>query len=104
MVYYSKQAENDLEGILEGLLTSQKQTLTREFCLNNLFNMIGVCDSLDTKSLHSNTVYDAHKRYGKKVHKHLRRKNAVWYIIYDIDFQNNALYVNKIISSYVKLA
>jgi hypothetical protein len=102
MVYYSKQADSDLDDILNGLLTWQKHTLTREFCLNYLSDIIDICDSLDTQIHHSDTLYETHKRYGKKVHKYMRNKNTVWYVIYDIDFYNN-IYINKIISNYLTI-
>ena len=102
MVYYSKQADSDLDDILNGLLTWQKHTLTREFCLNYLSDIIDICDSLDTQIHHSDTLYETHKHYGKKVHKYMRNKNTVWYIIYDIDFYNN-IYINKIISNYLTI-
>jgi hypothetical protein len=98
MVFYSIQADNDLDEILEGLLTWQKHTLTREFCLSYISDLIDVCDSLDTKIPHFNTVYETHKQYGDKVHKFVRNRNTTWYIIYDIDLSNN-VFINKIISN-----
>jgi len=102
MVYYSKQAEYDLDDILEGLLTWQKHTLTREFCINYLSDIIDICDGLDTKTIHFDALYETHKHYGKKVYKYSRNKNTVWYIIYNIDFYNN-VYVNKIINNYLTI-
>jgi len=99
MVYYSQQAESDLDDILEGLLTWQKCTLTRDFCLNYVSDIIDICNTLDTKVFHFNTVYETHKRFGKKVHKYLRNKTTTWYIIYDMDAYSN-IYVNKIINNY----
>jgi len=55
MVYYSKQADDGLDDILEGLLTWRKCILTREFCLNYISNIVDVCDSLDTEIVHLNT-------------------------------------------------
>jgi len=100
MVYYSNQADSDLDNILEGLLTWQKCMLTREFCLNYISDIIDVCDSLDTKTIHLNASYETHKCYGKKIYKYVRNKNTTWYIIYDIDTNNN-VYINKIISNYL---
>ena len=60
MVFYSIQAENDLDEILDGLLTWEKHTLTRAFCLNYISELIEVCDSLDVKTSHFNTVYETH--------------------------------------------
>ena len=99
MVFYSKQADDDLDSILEGLLTWQKHTLTREFCLNYISDLIDVCDSLDSNTFHFNTIYETHKQYGKHVHKYFRNKSTSWYIIYDIDSHKN-VYINKIISNH----
>ena len=103
MVYYSIQASTDLDDILEGLLTWRKYSLTREFCLDYISDIIDVCDSLDTKKFHLNTFYETHKRYGKKVHKYLRNKNTTWYIIYDIDINNN-VFIKKIISNHLTVS
>ena len=103
MVYYSKQADADLDDILEGLLTWQKHTLTRELCLNYISELIDVCENLDAKIVHFDTFYEVHKRYGRKVHKYFRTKSTTWYIIYDIDSYNN-IYVNKIISNYLTIS
>ena len=103
MVYYSKQADNDLDEILEGLLTWQKHILTHEFCLNYISDIIDICDSLDNELFHSNAKYEIHKQYGKKVFKYLRNKNTIWYIIYDIDTNNN-IFINKIINNYLTIS
>ena len=103
MVFYSTQADNDLDEILDGLLTWRKHTLTREFCLSYISDLVDVCDSLDTKIIHFNTVYETHKLYGEKVHKYARNRNTTWYIIYDIDSSNN-VFINKIISNYLTIS
>ena len=103
MVFYSIQAENDLDDLLEGLLTWKKHRLTREFCLSYFSNLVDVCDSLDTKTHHFSAVYETHKRYGEKVHKFVRNQNTTWYIIYDVDISNN-VYINKIISNYLTVS
>jgi len=100
MVYYSKQADSDLDEILEGLLSWKKHTLTREFCLDYVSDIITVCDSLDTKTYHFDVVYEIHKHYGKKVHKYSRNNATTWYIIYDVDLLNN-IYINKIINNHL---
>ena len=103
MVFYSIQADNDLDELLEGLLTWQKHALTREFCLSYISELVDVCDSFDEKNSHFNTVYETHKRYGDKVHKFVRNRNTTWYIIYDIDLSNN-VFINKIISNYLTVS
>jgi len=103
MVYYNEQANRDLDEILDGLLTWEKYSLTHEFCLNYVSDIIDICDSLDSKKFHFNTLYETHKLYGEKVHKYQRNKNTTWYIIYDIDFANN-VFINKIISNYLTVS
>ena len=103
MVYYNIQAFDDLDDILEGLLTWRKHSLTHEFCLDYISDIIDICDSLDSKRFHLNAFYETHKRYGKKVHKYLRNKNTTWYIIYDMDSNNN-IFINKIISNYLTIS
>jgi len=103
MVYYSNQADSDLDNILEGLLIWQKHTLTREFCLSYVSDIIDVCNGLDTKTVHFIASYETHKRYGKKVHKYVRNKSTTWYIIYDTDTFNN-VYINKIISNHLTIS
>jgi len=103
MVYYSKQADFDLDNILDGLLAWKKFTLTREFCLNYVSDIIDICDSLDTKTIHFDAVYETHRRYGEKVHKYSRNKATTWYIIYNVDFYNN-VYINKIINNHLTIS
>ena len=92
-----------MDEILEGLLTWRKHTLTREFCLSYISDLVDVCDSLDTKTIHFNTVYETHKLYGSKVHKYVRNRSTTWYIIYDTDLSNN-VFINKIISNYLTVS
>ena len=80
MVLYSKQVDNDLDEILEGLLSWRKNILTREFCLSYISNLIDVCDSIDTLTTHFDAVFKTHQFYGKKVHKELSNINM--FIIY----------------------
>ena len=103
MVYYSEQAESDLDDILDGLLTWQKHSLTRKFCMDYVSDIIDVCDSLNNKKFHLNALYETHRQYGKKVFKYFRNKNTTWYIIYDVDSNNN-IFVNKIISNYLTVS
>ena len=103
MVFYSTQADDDLDEILEGLLNWKKFTLTRDFCLSYISDLVDVCDSLDTVTIHIKTVYETHKRYGEKVYKYSRNKSTTWYIIYDIDLYNN-VYINKIISNHLTIS
>ena len=103
MVYYSRQVDNDLDDILDGLLMWQKCVLTREFCLKYISDIIDCCDSLDAKTFHFDAVYETHKRYGKKVYNYSRNKTTSWYIIYNVDIDNN-VFINKIISNYLTVS
>ena len=102
MVFYSKQAEKDLDDILEGLLNWQKIILTREFCLSYVSDIIDICDTLDTITSHFKTVYETHKRYGENVHRYQRNKTTTWYIIYNISPACDIL-VEKIISNHLTI-
>ena len=103
MVFYSRQADSDLDDILEGLLKWQKCSLTREFCLNYISDLVDVCDSLDSKTSHTEASYETHKRHGEKVHKYSRNRSTTWYIVYDVDLPNN-VYINKIISNHLTIS
>jgi hypothetical protein len=102
MVYYSEQADYDLDDILQGLLTWKKIDLSREFCLSYVSDIIDVCDQLETRTYHSNTVYETHKRYGRKVYAYSRNRETTWYIIYNIDLLGN-IFINKIISNHLTI-
>jgi hypothetical protein len=99
MVFYSEQADSDLNNILEGLLYWSKIELSREFCLSYVNDIADVCDSLDKKQFHLSAIYETHKKYGSKVHTYTRNTRTTWYIIYD-KIENN-IYINKIISNYL---
>lgn len=99
MIYYSKQAELDLDEILDGLLNWEKIILTREYCVQYVSDIIDVCDALDKEPIHLDTTYSEHKQYGTKVYKYARNKHTVWYIIYNIDPAGN-IFINKIINNY----
>jgi hypothetical protein len=102
MVFYSEQAENDLNDILKGLLNWEKFTLTREFCLNYVSDLIDVCDSLDTITKHFKAIYETHKRYGENIHRYSRNKTTTWYIIYNI-FPPRNIFIEKIISNHLTI-
>lgn len=100
MVYYSEEVRNDLKIIRNGLLTWKKIVLDYDFVMSYMRDLLNVCDSLDSKSIHLKSVYPSHKQYGEKVHRYRRNPNTVWYIIYTVDKQGN-VFVNKIMSNYI---
>jgi len=99
MVYYSIQADFDLDEILDGLLNWERISLTRDFCHHYIADIIDVCESLDMKTFHADAKYESHKRHGVYAYPYKRNSNTTWYIIYDIDLSGNIL-IKKIISNY----
>lgn len=99
MVYYSTQAYRDLDDVRNGLLLWEKIDLTVEFVFKYMEEIKYQCESIQEKAIHSKTVYQDHKKYGKMVHKYRRNPNTLWYVIYDIDLSGN-IFINKIISNH----
>ena len=100
MVFYSEQADRDLDEILDGLLLCwSKIELSREFCLSYISDIIDTCDCLVAKTFHSSAIYETHKQYGAYVHRYKRNANTIWYVIYNKAGEN--VYVEKILSNYL---
>jgi hypothetical protein len=99
MVFYNAGVRSDFNEIRTGLLNWKKVTLTEEYVMNYIRDIRNVCDSLDTKFYHANTVYPIHKIYGSKVHTYKRTSHTTWYIIYNLDRHDN-VFINKIMSNY----
>jgi hypothetical protein len=100
MVFYSSQADKDLDDILFGLLGWNKVVLTREHCLSYVAEIIEVCDSLDKSNYHSKCTFEIHKKFGNFVSIYRRNKNTKWYLIYNTDQFNN-IYIQHIISNHI---
>ena len=70
--------------------------------MNSLKNILKTsekkCDNLDKQTVHFNTTYEDHKKYGEKVYKYQRNQDTTWYIIYNI--KNETIYIEKIINNY----
>jgi mRNA-degrading endonuclease YafQ of YafQ-DinJ toxin-antitoxin module len=99
MVFYNTTVHADIEQIRYGLLNWGKIVLTEEFIENYIDKIKEVCESLDKRTYHLTSVYLSHQPYGKYVYKYHRNKQTTWYIIYNLDTDNN-VYINKIISNY----
>lgn len=100
MVYYSEQVRYDLEAIRDGLLSWHKIALEYDFVISYMQDLLDLCDSLDTKKIHSKTTCSSHKRYGERVYRYRRNPSTIWYIIYNIDKHGN-VFINKIMSNYI---
>ena len=100
MVFLNSNTRNDLKDIRLGLLNWNKFELSENFIIDNINGIIDVFFTLDRKSYHTNTVFEIHKMYGRKVYQHKINKKTTWYIIYDVDLLGN-IFVNKIISNHI---
>lgn len=100
MVYYSKIAQNDLVEIFWGLLTWDKHPLEYNHVTTYLDDIYDVCNKLDKLKYHTKTQFQLHKQFGNKVYNYRRNKNTTWYIIYDYDETNNAVYIKHIMPNH----
>ena len=100
MVYYSEQAETDLDDIVVGMLEWEKHDLTFEHIMSYRYDLKRACDALEMKHYHFPAEYPQHLEYGKYVLAYKRNPRTTWYIIYDID-EKGDIYINKIISNYL---
>jgi len=103
MVFYSNAAREDLKNIFDGLLTLSKHQLEYNHVILYHNDIVDICDSLDSKTIHFNTQYSTHKRYGEKVHNYRRNKQTNWYIIYNLD-QHGNVYIQRILSNHTTIA
>jgi hypothetical protein len=99
MVYYSNQAKIDLSNILIGLMEWPKHPLETKHALQYVDDIYAICDNLDMKTYHADTLYSIHKFHGSKIHAYKRNQQTIWYIIYDLDRHGN-VFINKIMSNY----
>lgn len=100
MVLFSPKVLQDLDQILEGLLSWSKHQLEYDHVVDYHNELKTVCNSLDTLSIHLKAKYTEHKLFGTNVFKYRRNKQTIWYIIYNYDHLNNIVYVNHIVSNH----
>jgi len=103
MVFVSKQAKIDLDNIVIGLLEWNKIELTVNEVMQYVDDIVTICYELDSIVYHHKATYNEHLRYGTYSYPYKRNKQTTWYIIYDVNKQNNIL-VNKIISNYTTIS
>ena len=103
MVFVSQKAKNDLDNIVTGLLEWDKITLSVTEVMQYVDDISDICNLLDNYTYHNKAKYKEHLKYGKYAYPYKRNKNTTWYIIYDIDNNNNIL-VKKIISNYLTVS
>ncbi len=102
MVYINNQVIEDLEKIIDGLISWEKIELTKSFIDTYIDDLVEQCYNIEKKTYHFNCKYSSHKKHGKKVFQYRRNKRTSWYIIYDMDQFGN-FFVNKILSYYKTL-
>ena len=100
MVYYSEQAEIDLDDIVTGMLQWEKHTLTFEHVMTYRYDLENACNALDKRYLHFSAEYPEHCEYGEYAFAYKRNQRTTWFVIYDIDDEKN-IYIQKIISNYL---
>ncbi|GHT09857.1 hypothetical protein AGMMS4956_00260 [Bacteroidia bacterium] len=106
MVFYSSQADDDLQNIFDGLLQWKTQNgqihmdfLAVEKYLNDILD---VCDGVESITFHLLTKYIDHQQYGNYVVRYKRNRRTTWYIIYNI--QGNDFFIEKIMNNYQTLS
>jgi hypothetical protein len=102
MVLVKKKALNDIQSILNGLLTWNKHQLSYDFCINYVDRIIETCFEIKNVVFHKKATYLTHKMFGVYIYDLKSNRHTTWYIIYNIDSMNNIL-VERIISNYVTI-
>ena len=103
MVFINKQAKIDLDNIVIGLLEWNKVILTVREVMNYVDDIVDICYQLDNSPYHQKAKYTEHLKYGTYAYPYKRNKNTTWYIIYEIDEEDN-IFVNKIINNYLTIS
>ena len=103
MVFISTQAKIDLDTIVIGLLEWNKVELSVDETMQYVDDIVAVCYQLDLFGHHHKATYNDHLKYGVYSYPYRRNKQTIWYIIYDID-TNNDVFVNKIISNHTTIS
>jgi len=99
MVFIHKQVYVDLENIFIGLMQWNKAVLSFEFANNYIDELLEQCYKVEKLSFHFSARYSSHKKFGSKVHRYRRNSHTIWYIIYNMDNEQN-IFINKIISNH----
>ena len=101
-VYYSIRAAEDLENIFYGLAVWEKHPMTLEQVEDYVREIRKACDNLGNTIFRRKCTYNIHKQYGNYVSTYRRTSSTVWYIIYNIDQQEN-IRIEKIINNYMTI-
>ena len=99
-VYYSIQAAEDLENIFYGLAVWEKHPMDLAQVADYVREIRKVCDDLGNTIVRRKCTYKIHQQYGTYVSTYRRNYSTTWYIIYNIDHEENIL-IEKIINNYM---
>jgi plasmid stabilization system protein ParE len=100
MVFYSKEALADLNSLIIGLVNWNKHFISLEHAQRYYEDIRHVCDNLSRQTYHFDAKYKLHKEYGTKVYSYRRSSATTWYIIYNID-ENDDIYIEKILNNHL---
>jgi len=98
-VIISELAIDDLKNIFTALITWKKGALEMHHALQYVEDIEKQCYSIGQKTYHSRAIYSTHKLFGNKVYNYRRNAATTYYIIYNLDNQQNIL-ITRIISNY----
>ena len=103
MVFIHRQAKIDLDNLVTALLEWDKITLSVTEVMQYVDDIVDICYQLNDSAYHQHAKYKEHLKYGTYSHSYRRNKSTTWYIIYNIDSQNN-IFINKIMNNYMTIA
>ncbi|GHT48711.1 hypothetical protein FACS189440_12940 [Bacteroidia bacterium] len=107
MVFYSQQSQKDFVRIFKGLInwkTKYNQPrMTYAEVVEYRNDIYRQCLSIDNVIFHHKTTYKDHKKFGQYVFSYKRTSRTIWYIIYDIEGNNNDVFIKKIINNYLTI-
>jgi mRNA-degrading endonuclease YafQ of YafQ-DinJ toxin-antitoxin module len=98
MVYLKKRAENDLLRLLVRLAKWEKHPHTFAEAKAYVLDIADKCYELENLLYHRKTTFLTHIKFGKYVYRYDKHTNIQWYLIYNIDKQDNII-VQKIMSN-----
>ena len=101
-VYYSFQAAEDIENIFYGLVVWKKHPMNIIQVSDYVREIRKVCDNLKNTNFHRKCTYKIHQQYGIYLSTYRRTSSTIWYIVYNIDMQEN-IRIEKIINNYMTI-
>lgn len=85
MVYYSEEARDDFDEILDGLISWKKHPMEYDKAKAYVLDIRAAADTICKKRTHFACSYKTHKRHGEKVFTYRRNSRTQWYVIYNFE-------------------